>query len=143
MFIAENEDATAVLTDSGLEQVEELEARGVPAGVHRAPGYVAAGQVVDDVDKFDAAFWGIGPQEAAIMDPQHRLFMEVAWAAVEHAGYAARSGLAARTGVFAASGIDGYLHHHQDGGYLKEPCDPRNFVFASLNPWHQRFLSEL
>ena len=37
---------------------------------------------------------------------QHRVFMEVAWAAVENAGCAPRSGLVQNTGVFAASGID-------------------------------------
>ena len=58
------------------------------------------------------------------MDPQHRTFMEIAWAAVEHAGYAPRSGLPPRTGVFAAAGIDGYLVHHQNGGYLKNPMEP-------------------
>ena len=43
---------------------------------------------------------------------------------MEHAGYAPRSGLPPRTGVFAAAGIDGYLVHHQNGGYLKNPMEP-------------------
>jgi acyl transferase domain-containing protein len=61
----------------------ELAAKGVPPAVYQAPGYVKAGQVLDDVEMFDAAFFGIGRAEATIMDPQHRLFMEVAWEAVE------------------------------------------------------------
>ncbi len=51
------------------------------------PRYVKARGVLDDVDLFDAAFFGYTPQEAAIIDPQQRLFLECAWAALEHAGY--------------------------------------------------------
>eukprot|EP01047_Picozoa_sp_COSAG01_P024693 COSAG01_NODE_1534_length_9989_cov_4.712235_2_plen_2036_part_00 len=103
---------------------EELIAKNVPAEVYDNPDYVPAGQVCDDVDKFDAAFFGIGKLEAEIMDPQHRVFMEVAWEAVENAGYGPRTTLNRNTGVFAASGIDGYLVHHLEGGALKTPLDP-------------------
>ena len=56
--LGEGHDALRFFSD------EELEARGVSAEVYGTPGYVKAGQVVDDVDKFDAAFWGIGPSRA-------------------------------------------------------------------------------
>ena len=36
---------------------------------------------------FDAGFFGMSPHEAAIMDPQHRHFLETAWEALEHAGH--------------------------------------------------------
>ena len=49
--------------------------------------YVNAAYVLDDVEMFDAAFFGINPREAEIIDPQHRLFLECAWEALEHAGY--------------------------------------------------------
>ena len=83
---------------------------------------IRAGQVLDDADKFDAPFWGISRTEALIMDPQHRIFLETAWAAVEHAGYAPRHGTASgpSVGVFASSGIDGYLIHHLEGAALIE-----------------------
>ena len=60
------------------------------------------------------------------MDPQHRLFLEVAWAAVENAGYAPRTGTGGdlEVGVFASCGIDGYLIHHLEGGALKQPDEP-------------------
>ncbi len=49
--------------------------------------YVRAKGVIDAVELFDAAFFGMTPREAAITDPQHRLFLECAWEALEHAGY--------------------------------------------------------
>ena len=41
------------------------------------------GGFVDAVDQFDAEFFGFSPKEAAILDPQHRQFLEVAWEALE------------------------------------------------------------
>ena len=60
------------------------------------------------------------------MDPQHRMFMQVSWEALEHAGYAPRSGTPARTAVYAAAGIDGYMIHHLDGAPLKDPLSRRD-----------------
>src|SRR5688572_1204958 len=45
------------------------------------------GGFLDDVRGFDAAFFGISPAEAAVMDPQHRLLLEMAYEALESAGY--------------------------------------------------------
>ncbi|WP_204807918.1 type I polyketide synthase [Mycobacterium riyadhense] len=54
----------------------------------QAPGRMTTkwGAFIDDVAGFDADFFGITPREAAAMDPQHRLLLEVAWEALEHAG---------------------------------------------------------
>ena len=58
------------------------------------------GGFIPDVDKFDPAFFKISPREAAMMDPQHRLFLQMAWRAIEDAGYRA-SDLAGRSaGVY-------------------------------------------
>jgi acyl transferase domain-containing protein len=87
---------------------EELLAAGIdPALLHR-PNYVKAGTVIEDIDRFDAAFFGFTPREAEIMDPQHRLFLECAWEALESAAYDPRSyrGL---IGVFAGSAFSTYL----------------------------------
>ncbi|NJO05777.1 MAG: type I polyketide synthase [Chloroflexaceae bacterium] len=53
------------------------------------------------IDRFDAAFFGISPREAACMDPHHRLFLEVAWEALEDAGLTRTQLAGSRTGVFA------------------------------------------
>ena len=58
------------------------------------------------------------------MDPQQRLFLQTAWHALEHAGYAPLTTAPRNTAVFASCGIDGYLVHHLDGGGLKSPLDP-------------------
>jgi amino acid adenylation domain-containing protein len=64
----------------GRECLSEAEVRG-------GAGFVSRGGYLDDIDKFDAPFFGISPREAERMDPQHRFFLEAAWAAMEDAGY--------------------------------------------------------
>ncbi|MEV4383069.1 SDR family NAD(P)-dependent oxidoreductase [Streptosporangium sp. NPDC049644] len=56
---------------------------------------------LDDIAGFDAAFFGITAREAAAMDPQHRLLLEVAWESLEHAGIPPDGLTNSRTGVFA------------------------------------------
>ncbi|MFA1547952.1 amino acid adenylation domain-containing protein [Actinomadura chokoriensis] len=98
---------------AGVESIRhfddgELARLGVPAERARRPGFVKAGAVVDGADEFDHRFWGYSPREAALLDPQQRLFLETAWEAVEHAGYSPRQhdGLC---GVYAGMGLSTYL----------------------------------
>ncbi len=51
------------------------------------PGYVAARGVIDDVEQFDAGFFGMSPREAELTDPQQRLFLELCWECLERGGY--------------------------------------------------------
>ena len=66
---------------------QELLERGVSPETFEDPLYVKAGAQLEGVDLFDASFFGFTPREAAETDPQHRLFLEVAWQALEDAGY--------------------------------------------------------
>ncbi|PXW81734.1 acyl transferase domain-containing protein [Nitrosomonas sp. Nm84] len=87
---------------------EELLERGVSAEVLKDPMYIKAGAHLSDVDCFDASFFGYTPREAAETDPQHRLFLEVAWQALEDAGYDT-SRYADLVGVYAGCGVNIYL----------------------------------
>ncbi|WP_447774714.1 amino acid adenylation domain-containing protein [Variovorax boronicumulans] len=60
---------------------------GVSESLRRDPAYVRARGVIDGIEGFDAAFFGLGPKEAALMDPQHRVFLEICWECLERAGY--------------------------------------------------------
>ena len=86
---------------------EELAEAGVDPILLAAPNFVKAYGALDDVESFDAAFFGIPPREAEIMDPQHRLFLECAWQALEDAGYDSEQYDGA-IGVYAGAGVDTY-----------------------------------
>jgi len=85
----------------------ELLAAGVEPALLQQPNYVKAGTLIDHVEEFDAAFFGFPPREAEVMDPQHRLFLECAWEAFEHAAYNPETH-AGLVGVFAGSGSPNY-----------------------------------
>ncbi len=76
-------------------------------GLVSDPAYVAARGIIADADKFDAAFFGINPRLAELMDPQQRVFLEIAWHALEDAGYTGDryNGL---IGVYAGMGNNTY-----------------------------------
>jgi acyl transferase domain-containing protein/surfactin synthase thioesterase subunit len=92
---------------------EELLAAGVDARLVGDPHYVKAAPILADHDGFDAAFFGYAPREARLMDPQQRLFLEVAWEAFEDAGYDPL-GDKGIVGVYAGAGglVSSYALHH-------------------------------
>ncbi|TCP55916.1 polyketide synthase PksN [Tumebacillus sp. BK434] len=75
--------------------------------IHAKAGYL------DEIDKFDAAFFGIPPTEAAYMDPQHRMVLEVAWEAMEDAGYGGESLIGSKTGVYIGKDNTNYSYYRQ------------------------------
>jgi acyl transferase domain-containing protein/acyl-CoA synthetase (AMP-forming)/AMP-acid ligase II/acyl carrier protein len=77
---------------NGVESVsffsdQEVINAGVDEALVNNPNYVKASPILDDIESFDADFWGYSPKEAQLLDPQQRLFMECAWSSLEDAGY--------------------------------------------------------
>src|SRR5262245_19811268 len=108
---------------AGLECVtffadQELVTAGIDPSLVANPNYVKAAPILRDVDMFDASFFGYSPKDAALMDPQQRLFLEVCWEAVENAGYDP-AGYPGKVGVLSTGGgvVTSYLLaklHHPD-----------------------------
>ncbi|MBE7384656.1 MAG: SDR family oxidoreductase [Leptolyngbya sp. SIO1E4] len=90
---------------------EELVAEGIDSANLNDSNYVKAASVLSDVDLFDASFFNFPPYEAEITDPQHRLFLEYAWGALESAGYNSET-YEGRIGVYAGAGLNSYLLHN-------------------------------
>ena len=100
--LCEGRESISFFTD------EELTASGITPAQLQNPNYIKAGSLLSDIEMFDASFFDISPKEAEIMDPQHRIFLECAWEALENAGYAPGNapGL---TGVYAGTNLSIYL----------------------------------
>ncbi|WP_114154992.1 SDR family NAD(P)-dependent oxidoreductase [Chromobacterium haemolyticum] len=72
--------------------------------------YCRTGSFLDDIASFDAGFFGISAREAAMLDPQQRMLLEVIWEAVERAGMTAAELKGSATGVFAGVMHQDYAH---------------------------------
>jgi len=105
----------------GIESItffsdEELVAAGVDPSLVANPNYVKAAPTLRDVEMFDASFFGYSPKDAALMDPQHRMFLEVCWEAFENAGYdpancPGKVGVLSTCGGVVTSYLLAKLHH--------------------------------
>lgn len=88
---------------------DQLLAAGVDGELLKNPHYVKAGSILErDIALFDAGFFGFNPREAEAMDPQHRLFLEVCYHALETAGYTPDT-FKGRIGVFGGQSLPLYL----------------------------------
>lgn len=104
---------------SGKESIsffsrEELEESGISAELLDMPNYVRAKGCLDKAELFDASFFGISPRDAQTMDPQHKVFLECCWEALENAGYWSENE-AGRVSIIAGTSgfnIDSYFQHH-------------------------------
>ncbi|MEQ9237079.1 SDR family NAD(P)-dependent oxidoreductase [Coleofasciculus sp. E2-BRE-01] len=98
---------------TGLESISvftdaELIASGIDQAVLNNLNYVKTGAIVEDIELFDASFFDFNPKEAETTDPQHRLFLECAWEALEKAGYDSQR-CKSRIGVYAGASLNNYL----------------------------------
>lgn len=88
---------------------DELRQAGVPEFALRDPNFVRAAAKIRDAEMFDADFFAYTPREAILMDPQHRVFLESTWHALENAGIDIRR-CAETIGVFAGTNPPSYMH---------------------------------
>lgn len=95
---------------SGLTRFgpDQLRTAGVPDDLATAPGYVPVGGLIDGQDAFDPEPFGLTDAEAALMDPQQRLFLQMCWQALEQAGHGGGTG-AGTVGVYAGASQSAYL----------------------------------
>ena len=99
---------------------EELASAGVvPEEVRNDEAYVPVKGIMPDADLFDAAFFGILPKEAKLMDPQQRVFLELAWEALENGGYDTER-YSGKIGVWAGNYLDTYA--------IANLCSDREFL---------------
>ncbi|MEH2043008.1 aminotransferase class III-fold pyridoxal phosphate-dependent enzyme [Nostoc sp.] len=92
---------------------EELDP-SIDPNVCKDPSYVKARGVIPGGETFDAAFFGINPLEAVVMDPQARVFLELVYEALENAGYESES-FEGLIGLYAGCGQNTYFANHISG----------------------------
>ena len=102
---------------AGRESITFFEADEIDPSIDRSlladPNYVRAKGVLAGAELFDAGFFGMGVKEAEVMDPQARVFVELAYEALEHAGYTAT--VDNKIGVYAGSAENTYFERHLSG----------------------------
>ncbi|MEH2138367.1 alpha/beta fold hydrolase [Nostoc sp.] len=108
----------------GVESVsffsaQELESAGIDSAKLTDSNYVKAAVPLEDIDLFDASFFGYSPRDAEIIDPQHRIFLECAYSAFENAGYNPQT-YSGSIGVYAGSTISNYLFNLYSNPNIRE-----------------------
>jgi amino acid adenylation domain-containing protein len=115
----------------------------IPNDLKNDSSYVKARGIIHEADQFDPAFFGINPKLAELMDPQQRIFLEIAWEALEKSGYLSAS-KQQRIGVFAGAGVNTYYENnvlaHPDlienqGKFQVNSVNEKDFI-ASRTAYH-------
>lgn len=99
-MLVEGREGTSFFT------TEELDP-SIPLTVKNDPAYVKARGIIEGADEFDPAFFGFNPRTAELMDPQQRIFLEIAWEVLENTGYLPQR-YNGQVGVFAGTGYNTY-----------------------------------
>ncbi|PMB52379.1 non-ribosomal peptide synthase [Fischerella thermalis CCMEE 5201] len=120
---------------NGVESIsfftdEELLSSGISSSILNDPNYVKAQAILEDAELFDASFFGFNPREAEITDPQHRIFLECAWEALENAGYDSQTYKGA-IGVYGGSSLSSYLLNIYLNQNLINSIDPQQLTIAA------------
>lgn len=92
--------------------------------------FVSSGSILEEIEYFDADFFGMGVREALITDPQHRLFLQCCWHALEEGGLT-KPDLQERVGVFAGCSLSSYLLAAMAQKALPESLDPLEMLMSN------------
>ncbi|MGW2118723.1 type I polyketide synthase [Streptomyces zhihengii] len=125
-LVVEERDAVAGLPEDRGWDVDALVAAGLDVPGMR---FVRQGGFLRDASRFDAAFFGIGDDEALAMDPQHRLLLELSWETLERSGTAPGSLRGAPVGVFLGTFSQGYWT-----GMQEVPEATRPYLSGGISP---------
>jgi acyl transferase domain-containing protein/acyl carrier protein len=110
---------------------EELLAQGVKPEELENPNFVRAYASFPGIDEFDAAFFGYSPREAEILDPQHRLFLECAWEALENAGYDSEQ-YSGGIAVYGGAALNSYLVNLYSNPHYRDNSDRVQVVISNV-----------
>ncbi|MEM9274446.1 MAG: SDR family NAD(P)-dependent oxidoreductase [Cyanobacteria bacterium P01_F01_bin.143] len=109
----------------------ELRESGVTEDLIKNPNYIRAYSSFDEIESFAAEFFGYSPLEAEVIDPQHRIFLESAWTALEHAGYDSDR-VSGKIGVFGGSALNTYLLNLNSSSELQKKLNNVQVVVSNV-----------
>ena len=95
--------------------------------------YVNKMGLIRSIKEFDAAFFGVSPREARLLEPQQRLFLECAYQAIEYANYPPSSLSGSRTGVFTGVGPNEFYGHLEQAGFNDDELNLYSITGNVLN----------
>ncbi|CAN7392939.1 SDR family NAD(P)-dependent oxidoreductase [Trinickia sp. LjRoot230] len=122
---------------AGRDCVTEMPAERLALRAHTAFSRAYRGGFIDGIDRFDSLFFNISPREAELLDPQERLFLEVAWEALEDAGYypelLGANGAAGDVGVFVGAVWAMYQMAGVEAKFAGDDANPNSFLWSIAN----------
>ncbi|MEM6451324.1 MAG: beta-ketoacyl synthase N-terminal-like domain-containing protein [Cyanobacteria bacterium P01_D01_bin.105] len=124
-LINEGKSGIEILSDEALLDT------GIPESTFTQPNYVRAYASFPDPTGFDAAFFGYSPREAELIDPQHRVFLECAWSALEDAGYDSQQ-YDGSIGVYGGAALNSYVVNLHSQPDIRESISPVQAVVSNV-----------
>ncbi|WPU91008.1 amino acid adenylation domain-containing protein [Mucilaginibacter sabulilitoris] len=103
-LLTEGRETTSFFSNDELD-------KNIPSVLKNDPAYVKARGIIDKADEFDAEFFGFKPRAAELMDPQQRVFLELAWEVLEKTGHLPQKHTGS-VGVFAGCGYNTYYNNN-------------------------------